>query len=297
VSSPGAVEVSARGVLALAVVLVATLAAGCGSQDSSQRPAVAGYVKQVNTIESALVKPLGAVTGAASQFSSEQSPSKSTIVRVFSSSPERTLEQAWTRILALRARLAAITTPPAAEHLRTLLLELIDGQAAMTHEVAELVAFLPRYNAALASLGPAIRRLELALSRQSAYGAAAVQAVYLDKAAALRRFQGETGVVLHELRRLRPPAVSRPGYAAQLASLTGMSASAGRLAAVLASGTLSNVQTLLVQFDRAAAHSSTVGVQRAQIAAVRAYDSRSAALDDLSQKVALERLRLSNTLQ
>jgi hypothetical protein len=76
-----------------------------------------------------------------------------------------------------------------------------------------------------------------------------------------------------------------------------MNVSAGRLAAVLASGTLSNVQTLLVQFDRAAARSSTVAVQRAEIAAVRAYDSRSAALDNLSQKVALERLRLSNTLQ
>jgi len=289
--------VSTRGGFTVAAVLVAMLAAGCGGQSSSQRPAVAGYVKQVNTIESALVKPLGAVTGAASQFSSEQRPSENAIVRTFSLSPEQTLEQAWTRILALRARLAAIRTPPAAEQLRTLLLELIGGQAAMTHEVSELVAFLPQYNAALASLGPAIRRLELALSRQSAYGAAAVQAVYLLKAAALRRFQGETGAVLHELRRLRPPAVSQPGYAAQLASLRGMNASAGRLAAVLASGTLSNVQTLLVQFDRAAARSSTVAVQRAEIVAVRAYDSRSAALDNLSQKVALERLRLSNTLQ
>jgi hypothetical protein len=166
----------------------------------------------------------------------------------------------------------------------------------MTHEVGELVAFLPQYNAALASLGPAIRRLERALSRRSAYGAAAVQAVYHDKAAALLRFQGETGTVLHELRRLAPPAVSQPGYAAQLASVKGMGLSAGQLAAVLDSGAPSNVQPLLVQFDRAAARSSTVAVQKAEIAAIRAYDSRSTALDDLSQKVTLERLRLSNTL-
>jgi hypothetical protein len=292
-----AVEVSTRRGLALTAVLVTALVAGCGSQHDSQRPAVASYVKQVNTIESALVNPLGAVTSAASQFSSEQSPSKSTTAGLPSSSPERTLEQAWTRVLALRARLAAIKAPPAAQHLRTLLLELIDGQAAMTHEVGELVAFLPQYNAALASLGPAIRRLERALSRRSAYGAAAVQAVYHDKAAALLRFQGETGTVLHELRRLAPPAVSQPGYAAQLASVKGMGLSAGQLAAVLDSGAPSNVQPLLVQFDRAAARSSTVAVQKAEIAAIRAYDSRSTALDDLSQKVTLERLRLSNTLR
>ena len=291
------VEVSTRRGLTLAAVLAMTLAAGCGGQSSSQRPAVAGYVKQVNTIESALVKPLGAVTSAASQFSSEQSQSQNASTGTFSPSPGRTLQQAWTRILALRARLAAITTPPPAEHLRALVLELIDAQAAMTHEVAELVAFLPRYNSALSSLGPAIKRLELALSRRSAYGAAAVRAVYLEKAAALRRFQGRTATVLHELRQLQPPAVSRPGYTAQLASVKGMGVSAGRLAAVLASGKLSNVQTLLVQFDRAAARSSTVAVQKAEIAAVRAYDSRSASLQGLSQKVALERLRLSNTLQ
>jgi hypothetical protein len=181
--------------------------------------------------------------------------------------------------------------------MRALLLQLMDGEAAMTRELAQLVAFLPQYNAALASLGPAIRRLELALSRRSASGAAAVRAVYLDKAAALRRFQGKTGAVVHELRRLRPPAVSQPGYAAQLASVRGMGVSAGRLAAALASGTLSNVRTLLVQFDRAAARSSTVAVQKAEIAAVRSFDSHSAALNDLSQKVALERLRLSNTLR
>ena len=45
-----------------------------------------------------------------------------------------------TRIRALRARLAAIGAPPAAGHLRVLLLELIDGDAAMTRELAELVA-------------------------------------------------------------------------------------------------------------------------------------------------------------
>jgi hypothetical protein len=285
--------------LMLAAVLVAMLAAGCGGQRSGQRPAVANYVKQVNTIEAALAAPLGDVTSGSAEFSREARPAVkgARIEGLPQTPPEQTLQRALSRIESLRARLAAITPPPAAGQLRALLLQLIDGEAAMTRELAQLVAFLPQYNAALASLGPAIRRLELALSRRSASGAAAVRAVYLDKAAALRRFQGKTGAVVHELRRLRPPAVSQPGYAAQLASVRGMGVSAGRLAAALASGTLSNVRTLLVQFDRAAARSSTVAVQKAEIAAVRSFDSHSAALNDLSQKVTLERLRLSNTLR
>jgi hypothetical protein len=53
----------------------------------------------------------------------------------------------------------------------------------------------------------------------------------------------------------------------------------------------------LNEFDRAAGKGQTVGVQRAEIAAARAYDSRVSALNALSQKVTLERLRLSNTLK
>jgi hypothetical protein len=76
-----------------------------------------------------------------------------------------------------------------------------------------------------------------------------------------------------------------------------MGTSAGRLAAMLASGAPSNVGPVLTEFDRAAGKGQTVGVQRAEIAAARAYDSRVSALNALSQKVTLERLRLSNTLK
>ena len=90
--------------------------------------------------------------------------------------------------------------------------------------------------------------------------------------------------------------MSRPGYTAQLTALQGMGASAGRLAAALAPGATSNVAPVLAQFDRAAATADTIAVQKAEIAAARAYNARVSALDALSRKVALERLRLSNTL-
>jgi hypothetical protein len=54
---------------------------------------------------------------------------------------------------------------------------------------------------------------------------------------------------------------------------------------------------VLTQFDRAAGSGQTVAVQRAEIAAARAYNSSISALDALSRKVTLERLRLSTTLK
>ena len=284
--------------------LLALVAGGCGKQ-SSQRPAIARYVKQVNTIEAALAAPLASVTSAGNAFSREQRSGGDVLsqrpagksILVLGPSPEQTLQKALTRIRALRARLAAIGAPPAAGHLRVLLLELIDGDAAMTRELAELVTYLPAYAATLGSLGPATRQLETVLSRRTAYGAAAVRAVFATKAAALRRFQVTTGTLVLQLHRLRPPPVSQPGYAAEVTALQGMGASAGRLAAMLAAGGSANVRPVLAQFDRAAGNGETVAVQRAEIAADRAYDSRVSALNALSQKVTLERLQLSNTLK
>lgn len=288
---------SARRRSALALIILAVVAGGCGQHSqSSQRPAVAGYVKQVNAIEAALAKPLASVASAGNAFSREQRYAGTPIFTA-GPPPEQRLQQAWVEIQALRTRLAVLRAPPAAEHLRVLLLELTDEQAAMTHQVAELVAFLPRYTAALRTLAPATKQLEIVLSRRSAYGATAVRVVFASKAAALRRFQATTSAILTQLRGLRPPSVSQPGFNAQVIALQGMSRSAGRLAAALASGTTSDVGPVLAQFDRAAAGSDSVAVQKAEIAAAHAYDARISALDALSQKISIERLRLSNSLQ
>ena len=76
-----------------------------------------------------------------------------------------------------------------------------------------------------------------------------------------------------------------------------MGTSAGRLAAAIAQGAPSNVQPVIAQFDNAATSTHAVAVQQAEIAAARAYNSRSAALAKLSRRVELERVRLANTLQ
>jgi hypothetical protein len=91
--------------------------------------------------------------------------------------------------------------------------------------------------------------------------------------------------------------VSKPAFEAQLDSLRGMGASAGKLAAALAGGSPGNVRPLLVDFDRAALATHSKAVQKRQIAAIRAYDAQSRELTTLSEAIARERLRLSDTVR
>ena len=281
-----------RGALAL---LAAVLAGGCGSHSHTQRPAVAKYVTQVNRVEATLTKPLEQITRAGATFASELRSGPVAEGPIVNATGQ-TLQGALAQIRSAQVDLALLPTPVPARRLRSLLLALTAGEAAMTNQLALLVAYLPRFDAALATLGPAAVSLEHVLSR-GATGASAVAAIYAAKANALRRFRLAVGLVIARLRKLQPPAVSKPGYTAELTSLRGMSSSAGGLAAALSSGALGKVDPLLLSFDKAATESHSRGVQRAQIAAVRAYDGDSANLTKLQSKIYQERLRLDNYLQ
>lgn len=278
----------------LSALVLGGLLAGCGQQQG-QRAAVAGYLRQVNRIETQLAAPLSKVTATGGQFAQQQH-SGGSLTSLLPASEEQALLRSWSQIELLRAHLAGLKTPASALHLRSLLLQVVDGQATLTHELAQLVVFLPGYGQALRPLAPATRRLEVALSQQTAFGTAAVAAVYANKAAALRRFQSSLGGVLTKLRKLHPPAVSRPEYTGQLSALEGMSRAAGQLAAALQGGAPGNVQPLLAKFDRAATSNQTTAAQRARIAAVRTYDGESTRLARLSQEAERERLRLANSL-
>lgn len=275
--------------------LAVLLLAGCGAAQSSERPAVARYIRQAGRLERQLATPLAAVSRAGASFALAQGPKATLVDRLAGGGADQALQRASGQIESVRRRLAALPAPASATRLRTMLLKLVDLQVAATRELAMLVVFVPRFASTIRPLGPATRRLELALSQRSAYGAAAVAAAYAAKAAALRRFQASADLVLRRLRRLRPPAVSRPGYRAQLAALSGMSSTAGRLAQALGNGPQSDVAQLLSEFDRAALSTQSNGAQKAQIAAVRAYDSQSDKMAALSNQITRERLRLANT--
>jgi hypothetical protein len=285
-----------RAATLLAVILAAaSLLAGCGSGQPSQRPGVAHYIRQIDRIESQLKAPMNAVTRAGSDLAS--TPGKATLLgNLVKASSRETLASAESEIKVARAHLGSLGSPPAASHLRSLVLTLTAGEADLTHQLWLLSSFLPRFGAVLTPLGPAALSLERVLSQRSAYGSSAVLALYGAKARALRAFQRTTAEISARLRRLQAPRVSAPAYRAELDSLRGMGQSAGRLAAALVGGRPGNVQRLLIAFDRAAAATHTPAVARAQGRAIKAYDADTTRLSRLSQAIASERLRLSKTL-
>jgi len=271
------------------------LAAGCG-HSSGPRGALAGYITHVDEIESALRAPLRAVTHAGGEFAREQRAPSPTLKRRVEREREQSLLRDASQIASLRARLADLSPPAAAGHLRSLLLELTDAQLKLTREVAGMVVYLPQVSITLSALGPAMRRLVPALAPSHASGAGAVRRAYGAKAVALRGFAASLGRIQSQLRSLRPPRVSRPGYLAQLAALQGMSTNAERLANALSSGHTEDVARILLAFDRASTASQSAGAQRAQIAAVRAYDAQVRALGRISGSIEVERSRLANTV-
>lgn len=280
-------------ILGILGLSLAAVLAGCGAHSSSQRTQVASYVSGVNRIESALSRPLATVTRVSVKVSSR----RSTLAGAGLATSEQQLTWALDQIKEQEERLDALPAPASAARLRMLLLKLGTAEADLTTQLKLLIAFLPRFTRVVTPLGPALMQLERTLSVRQAPGAAAVSAVYAAKAKALRRFQATTAVIITQLRLLTPPDVSKPAYRAQLTSLRGMGASAGRLAAALASGAPGNVRPLLVDFDRAALATRTLSVQKAQIAAIRSYDAQTRRLSTLSEDVVRERLRLVSSLR
>jgi hypothetical protein len=294
-----AVGARLRGCLALGLLVSV---AGCGQSSSSpQRAALAAYVTRVDRIESALNGPLAHVTTAGVDFMLTRQAQSGSPKHGATSAPsyaaeEHALQRALSRIHTLRRELAATTTPAIARHLRRMLLELIDGQARLTHQVALLVAFLPHFDTLLAELGPATQGLNSALRKRTAATRSAIAASDAAKTVALHRFKASVDSIVRRLRTLRPPAASEPNYTTQLKSLEGMSAAAGGLATAIKSHALKRVRPLLVAYDRAATRDQSLGAQKAEIAAVRAYDAEAAAFNTLQGDIQAELRRIEKAL-
>jgi division protein CdvB (Snf7/Vps24/ESCRT-III family) len=276
---------------ALAVVL-----SGCGQAANPERTAVARYLTRVQKVETAFTKPLGEVTQDGDQFAQHNFKSSSVLGREALAAEESSLLRAATQIDALRARLASLASPAAAAQLRALLLKLAQRQAALAREVAGIVVFVPSFSAVLEPLRPATQRLAHVLADNTASSSGAVADLDAAKASALRRFAATVQTIETGVRRLHPPAISAPGYRTQLVSLQGMSQTAGELATALTSADNSRIAPLLVRFDHAATLNATVGAQRAQIAAVRAYDAQVDSVSRLVDRIDTVRYRLDSTL-
>jgi hypothetical protein len=288
--------VAPRLITLLALVALILMLAGCGGKvRNDPRSRVAAYLTRVDRTERQLTRPLSDVSRVAARMAVSRGSSG---VRPVATGSEVSLLFGDLREIRLVGdRLATIPAPASATRLRATLVTLVDQQASLTRQVAELETFLPRFRGELAPLAPASRRLERVLVVTQAYGAAAVQAVLAQKAAALRAFQATLHGMLTRLSKLHPPPVSVAGYRAQVAALRGMSAGAGRLATALSSGTSSEVPALLTSFDQAAALPQSRSVLHAQVSAARAYNRKVAQLRALAARAIDERLRLQYSLR
>jgi hypothetical protein len=277
-------------------VLAALAVGGCGSQAQPPARRAAAYIGQVNRIESQLAVPLHAVTRTSGATAGRSGQAGVAGRQAAARTEAASLATSLARIEALRGRLAALPAPAAAHRLRGLLLELVDQQAHLTEETAQLIVFLPVFHDALRPLGPDTVRLRRVLAISQASGAAAVQAVYAEKATALRAFRTALERILSRLSRVRPPVVSRPEYRAQVDSLQGMSGAAGRLAAAVSAADNAGIARQLAAFDRAAAVARSAAEQRSLLAADRAYNAQVARVQTLTAAAEQERLRLAQTL-
>jgi hypothetical protein len=263
-------------VLALALVAVA---AGCGG--SSKHDAIENYIRSVNGVETRMAGPIGQVTQANKDFASSQT-APSIHKRLLKS--ERTMRM-------LQARLVAIDAPPEAARLKALLLALVGREVELTHEIVQLSAFVPRYQAALKPLVQADSALKKQLAA-SAKGAAATKALNTSKADELDRYSTTLDAAIAAIKPLEPPPVWRPVYATELGALQALESSASALARAIRANDANAVPKLLHRFDAAAVAGQSSAAQKRQIAAVKAYDARIRKIATLARNVEKERVRL-----
>jgi hypothetical protein len=285
--------------VAVAAALVVTLAGR--SPASPKHKAVATYIKAVDQIQQQMQAQLTKTVKAYRAFAAGSTPAKTL-------TPQ--LQQAEQTLQRLQRRIVALPAPEPAKHLRTLLVQLTGTEVSIAHEVRQLSAFAPRYSALLNRAKTAGTELSHALAAvkpptahkirgtkaqvkaaQAAFAAAASAAAAL-QADAVDAYDVKIADVAAGLRKLNTPAVMRPGYLTQLQTLDASRRSGLALALELRKQNRSNVAVLGRKFTLAARIAGTVSAQKAQIAAVKAYNRRVRAIGTLQGKIQQELARL-----
>ena len=296
-----------RAGVAAAVLVLVLAASGCGgsggASKSARRKAVTQYIERVDTVEQQLRYPLLKVERTYRVFTTKASTLKGSVPKL--AGAEATLH-------TLQTRLSLIDAPPDAKRLRTLLVRLTAAETELAHELTVLATFLPAYVAALQPLGPADATLKTSLAAvnvpkpkpvakkklkaaRAAY-ARAVAAASASQAAALEAYLASVAKVQTRLHGLRPPPAFAPAYRTQVSTLAQVRSSGAALVAALGARQFKRVASLDQAFRAAAAASTSLSAQRAQIAAVKAYDARVRAVGSLAQQVDGERARIQKLL-
>ena len=296
-----ALGIAAAGAVAAAVVV--TVERG-HSGPSKQHREVAAYIESVDTVQQQMRVPLTNTIKAYREFSSTGATPR---VR-------RQLEQAEQTLRALRRRIVAVDTPPQAAHLQALIVRLVSQEVAIAHEVAQLAAFSPRFGADVALTRAAGVKLSRALAaatpptphqirgtKKQVLAAQAKFAVAADKVAgqqadAVDTYDAALAAALHRLAKLDPPPVLAPSFRTQVRTFEQTRAAGAALAAELRKKNRANVPVLGRRFTIATRSAGSVTAQKAEIAAIKAYNKRVAAIGNLQGRIQRELARLQTAV-
>lgn len=301
-----------RRTVALAVAAVGALAAAAAATfiteksggESGQRKAISAYIDTVDLIQNRMRIELTRVTFAYRDLA----------IRSGRKRAPAELAAAAATLTRLDQKLIATPAPSEAKRLRTLLIRLIAQQAALTREVQGLAAFTPRFTVLLSRLRAASARFDTSMrairqpKRRAVVGTraaiAAAERAYRQQAAAAAAAQADavdeyvraTEQLLERLHALTAPAVVAPVYAAQVRALEDVTMAGTRLSAELRATNRTQVAERIRAFRLAGREAGTDAVQRAQIAAIRAYNRRSRAVGATASAVQDELRRLGGAL-
>jgi len=274
-----------------------------GRSSSPKRNAVARYITDVDTVQQQMQAQL-TKTVAAYRSYAKGGASAQTVT------PE--LAHAEGTLRLLQHRLVGLSAPPPAKHLRALLLQLTGLEVAIAHEVAQLSAFTPEYSALLKRARTASVVLSRALSAvkppvahqirgtrkqvkaaQAAFTAAA-SAAAAEQAGAVDAYDAKIAGLERRLRKLDPPAVMTPAYRTQLKTLETSRIAGSALAQELRKQDRSHVAVYGRRFTLAARTAGSLSAQKAQIAAITAYNRRVRGIGTLQGEIRQELVHLQS---
>ena len=271
------------------------------SSESPKHKAVAAYITDVDQIQQGMQVQLINTVSAFRALANGSVGSKTLAPR---------LTQAESTLRVLQRRLIALLAPAPAKHLRLLLIQLTGSEVSTAHEVGQLVTFSPRFAALLKDVRTAGTQLARALGAvkppkshklhgtkkqiqqaQAAFTAAADKAAAL-QADAVDAYITKIARLERELRKLDPPPIVRPDYRTQLRTLTASRTTGSALAQELRKTNRSDVAVFSRKFTLAARIAGSVSAQKAQIAAIKAYNQRVRKIGTLQGDIKLELTRL-----
>ena len=252
------------------IVLLALAVSGCGG---SKNASVKRYVQQVNAIASGMRLQLEQVAGANAGFKS--SADLAALAPKFA--------RAERNLATFATRLSALDPPPRAKPVAATLAKLVAVERGLVAELHRFAVFLPAFRKALVPYGRAVTAFR---SAARVVKTATTEAIVVDT------YANALSQPLAALARLSPPAVLAPTYATEVLVLQKSRVTARSLAAALRAGRTAQAHALLVRLSQIAVSGGSVAAQKAQIAAVRAYDAQVSRTTVLQDQAQLELARL-----